>query len=106
MDNFKEQRKDKRLPLSIPLDVIGKHFLQFKKTGNLSLGGIFIETELLEKPGTLIEMNFIFGDEDDRARVSGEVVWVSDAKHHPGMGIKFIHPPAYFLKKIEKLYLK
>ena len=106
MDNFKEQRKHKRLPLAIALDVSGMHFLQFKKSGNLSLGGIFIETELLEKPGTLVEMNFIFEDEWDRARVLGEVAWVSNAKHHSGMGIKFINPPAYFLKKIEKLYLK
>lgn len=105
MDNFKEQRKHKRVPLLISLDVSGRHFLQFKKTANLSLGGIFIETELLEELGTPVEMNFIF-DDDDRARVLGEVAWVSSAKHHPGMGIRFIHPPAYFLKKIEKLYLK
>ena len=103
MTTYREQRKHKRFPLVISLDVRGKRFLQFKKSLNLSLGGIFIETELLEKPGAQIELDFVFNDDSDRMRVTGEVVWVSDAKDHRGMGIKFIRPPVNFIKKVEAL---
>lgn len=106
MPSFEERRKHKRSIVAISVDVSGSRFLQFKKARNLSLGGIFIETHLLERPGTLIELNFLFSAEKDRVKVLGEVAWVSEAKHATGMGIRFIHPPAEFLKKIEKTYLK
>ncbi|MDP1853971.1 MAG: PilZ domain-containing protein [Candidatus Omnitrophota bacterium] len=106
MAGFEERRKHKRFPVPIFVDASGRKFLQFKKLRNLSLGGIFIETHLLESPGTLIEMNFVFHVEKEKIKVLGEVAWVCEEKNNSGMGIRFIHPPAEFLKKIEKMYLE
>lgn len=113
MGNFNEKRKHKRFKVNLPVDCSSVHFLQSKSAVNLSLGGIFIETNLLENPGTIIEMQFMFKDDWRKVTVLGEVTrtgetgeFSSGGKKVTGMGIKFINPPQDFLEKIEKSYLR
>lgn len=106
MDKSREQRRHKRVEVVIPVNVNGKNFLQFKKSCDLSVGGMFIKTDLLEEQGTIINIDFLFEEDWEKVKVLGEVVWVSTSKYRSGMGIKFINPPINFIRKIEKTYLK
>lgn len=102
MTKFNDRRKHKRFSVIIPLNVNGEKFLQFRKSSNLSLGGIFIATNLLEKVGTEIKVDFLFEEDWEKIKVVGMVRWLSEDKNHPGMGIEFVDPPANFIRKIEK----
>jgi len=67
-------------------------------TANLSVGGIFVKSSLLWKPGQVFNLSFTLPGSDKEIKVKG-VVARSDDKYSiftendssiPGMGIKFV----------------
>lgn len=113
MAETNDKRKSRRIQVFLPVDCRSPHYLQSKNSLNISTGGIFIETDLLETPGTSVELEFMFKVDDEsfeKVVMRGEVIWVGESKKFTshgakskGMGIKFINPPSDFIKKIEKL---
>ncbi|PIQ89588.1 MAG: hypothetical protein COV72_02295 [Candidatus Omnitrophica bacterium CG11_big_fil_rev_8_21_14_0_20_42_13] len=100
--NNDDKRRYSRYDITIPVDCSGMHFLQSRKSRNISLGGIFIDTNMPEQPGTTIEMVFLFKEDWGRVKLKGRVVWAGDG----GMGVEFIDPPADFIARIKELYKK
>ena len=109
MKPAREKRKHRRFKVTIPVDCSGVHFFQTRDSQNISSGGVFIATDLAEKTGTKVEINFLFKEGWEEFSLLGEVVWsgrrsqVKPGKEPSfGMGIKFINPPSQFIKKIQQ----
>ena len=113
MNRAKERRKYRRFRVALPIDCSGIQFFQARDSQNLSEGGIFIQTKLIEKLGVKVEIVFIFKEDWETIKVFGEVAWTGKINDEQdsrisssGMGIKFIDPPDDFTKRIKRLYLR
>ncbi len=104
-----ERRKYERIALELPLDYRSNKFLQFRKTKNISLNGIFLETENIEPAGTKVKLSFCFDEAGEVLESEGEVVWhraqteKKDEVGYPvGMGIRFTKLSILAYREIDK----
>ena len=74
---------------------------------NLSVGGLFIKTDILLEPGEKIHLKVFLPDKGDALEVAGEVMWsheeekeISGKTFPPGMGVKFLDPSTDNIKRI------
>jgi len=87
-----EQRRHRRtvVELDVSLHTESRYFTGF--TENLSLGGAFVATHLVQPVNALVRLVFHFDEEAVEA--VGEVRWTRDASESgnlpPGMGIRFV----------------
>jgi len=65
---------------------------------NISLGGLFVETNDPPVPGEVINLTVFLPDEKKEMDVLGEVAWCSreawvtpEKTYPPGMGVKFLN---------------
>ncbi|MFH1397800.1 MAG: PilZ domain-containing protein [Candidatus Omnitrophota bacterium] len=91
-----ERRKYERISIELPLDYRSNKFLQFRKARNISLNGVFLETENIEPKGTKVKLSFYFEGAGEALESEGEIVWnraqteKKDGVGYPvGMGIRF-----------------
>ncbi len=88
-----ERRDGPRVPLSIWVEEHSGPGVLFRRSGNLSLGGIYLEVAVPQVVGTLVDLEFQLPDDGvGNVRVHGVVV-SSDADR-AGMGIRFVDLPA------------
>lgn len=63
-------------------------------SGNISLGGMFVQTANPPAPGSTVEVEFALGDGTELIRGRGKVVWARDEEPGsdlpPGMGVRFL----------------
>ncbi len=77
--------------------------------GDLSEGGLFIRTEELLTPGTLLELEFQVAHEGQEYLVCcrGQVAWVARDNRQsplgPGFGVKFIDAPPDVVKLLQHI---
>ena len=57
---------------------------------NMGLGGVFLQTDIPYKTGTVIDIQFIVPEYTKPVTIRGKVVWVKVMDKTPGMGIEFI----------------
>lgn len=60
----------------------------FRRAGNLSLGGIFLEVAVPQPVGTLVELELKVPGDEEPIRVQGVVVGTDDDT--PGMNVRFV----------------
>ncbi len=93
-----ENRKYQRAYLRFSVEYRGQNIWQKVDTENVSEGGLFVVTDKIEPPGSLVEIMFTFGGKDKRlVCVQGKVAWIRDkpvinpkGENLPrGMGIQF-----------------
>lgn len=86
-----ERRRSARAPFVVRVDygTVDAFFSEF--TSDVNEGGMFIETETPQPPGTAVVLQFRIPGSDSPIRVRGRVVWTSAerASQTPGMGIEF-----------------
>ncbi len=63
------------------------------KISDISEGGIFIETDHLSPPGTLVEISFRLTQDAPPLRVVGVVRWLKETGANVGMGLQFVRMP-------------
>lgn len=98
-----EQRKFKRVPISIKLKLreSGTDVAACFDGRDISEGGVFVRASLLWEPGERFELRFVLPGTDREIRVNGEVVRAEDKyllfpaladrkPPVPGMGIRFL----------------
>lgn len=110
---LKEQRISPRKNLRTRVvfeDEFNEEFLYFLST-DISLSGIFIESDIPLKEHTRIFLKFSLYEGDEPLRITGEVARMSREKRGPGrrrkkrppgVGIRFIGLSLENLKKIER----
>jgi uncharacterized protein (TIGR02266 family) len=102
-------REHSRAPLKAPVK------LQFESwseplegfTGNISVGGMFVETTDPKAVGTYLRFEIRLPGEGDPVRGLGEVVWLRSRSEGPdlpkGMGIQFRHFQDQEYQRLERI---
>ncbi len=94
-----DRRGGPRVPISIWVEEHAGPGVLFRRSGNLSLGGIFLEVSVPKAVGTLVELELqLPGDHAGPIRVQGVVV-TADADR-ASMGIRFVDLPAEIQARI------
>jgi hypothetical protein len=70
---------------------------------DISEGGLFVESERIWPPGTIIEAGFRIRRESRPVRVVGIVRWVKDEPPGAGMGLEFVRMPGASARPIGRL---
>lgn len=84
-----ELRDHPRFEVTAYVDYTGTEVLLYHHIENISLGGMCIQTSMLEELGTSVEMVINFPDLDTSLALQGEVVWAN--RDEPmDMGVRFI----------------
>lgn len=89
-----ERRYKRRLPIKVQVTYHNLHEFLQDVSANLSVGGIFIQTDDPLKEGTRFQLHFSLPDEPRPISAVGEVCWVAMPEkvrggRVPGMGITF-----------------
>jgi len=85
-----ERRKEKRVSVELWVEERDGDDKVFRRTGNLSAGGVYFDKALPHLPGKRLNLKIPLGAGDDVpvVRVWGEVV--ADGGPDLGMGVKFL----------------
>lgn len=85
-----ERRKEKRVSVELWVEERDGEDKVFRRTGNLSAGGVYFDKALPHLPGKRLNLKIPLGagDEVPEVRVWGEVV--ADGGPDLGMGVKFL----------------
>ena len=107
-----DQRISPRKPLKTRIifeDEFGEEFLYFLST-NISLSGLFIESNIKFVPGTKMFLNFSLHENEAPIQVTGEITRMTDPKRtrgrpnknrKMGIGIRFLGLSTSDIKRIE-----
>ena len=89
----KERRVSKRVPIKFKVDCLHENNYLISFSKDLSVQGMFIQTESPPEVGQKITLQFPL-DSRSKQEVSARVVWVntSESEQDVGMGVKFIKP--------------
>ncbi|HEX3772278.1 MAG TPA: TIGR02266 family protein [Polyangiaceae bacterium] len=96
-----ERRQHPRLSISVEVDVSSEHNFYSAKTRDISVGGLFIETDIALPIGTRIRVDLKFLKK--KLQVEGEVTWVLVAENEQvtGVGVRFTDLSESAKKSIE-----
>jgi|SRR5437588_3301815 len=87
---MEHRRSDRRYERRVAIDVVheGSSFNAY--TRNISLGGVFIETETTLPFGARVAMKFRVPSQHEAVEVEGQVRWLEmEDGHVRGIGIRF-----------------
>jgi len=90
-----ERRINKRVDTKFEISYVHDHDYLISFTKNISVDGMFVETENPPAVGSTIKLVFSIGNLKNM-EINAEIVWVNKgplSKDH-GMGLKFFHMPA------------
>lgn len=94
-----ERRQHPRLSVKVEIDFTSDHNFYSATTRDVSVGGVFLETNLALKIGTKIEIELKFLKR--RAKIEGEIAWqLMEGDEVVGVGVRFGHVPAAAEKSI------
>ncbi len=92
---FTEKRKHPRIKLITKVTHLSGDFFHYYYSRDLSVGGIFLETQEPFPVGTEVKLEFPLPEVSDRLIVKGKVVRVVEHAEegpgpYPGMGVEFV----------------
>jgi uncharacterized protein (TIGR02266 family) len=96
-----DRRKHSRLSISVEIDFGSENNFYSAQTRDISVGGLFIETDVTLAIGTRLRVDLKFLQKQLQAE--GEVTWVlvGDGNQTTGVGVRFIDLPDSAKKNIE-----
>lgn len=91
-----ERRRARRQSVELPI-WFRSELMEFEgdallggEVRDVSEGGLFVRSEYLELPGTIVRLVITLPDGEPPLEVEGRVAWVAEEPPHgPGMGIAF-----------------
>jgi uncharacterized protein (TIGR02266 family) len=88
-DHFR--RTDPRYARRLDVEIVAGQDKRTAVTGNISLGGMFVETDQAFPLGTKLQIRFRIPTQPEPIEVSGEVRWIEGGgpEQAAGMGIRF-----------------
>jgi uncharacterized protein (TIGR02266 family) len=85
-----ERRRFARAPIDLWVEEERGNELYFRRTGNVSLGGVYFEQSIPHPLGTRVKLRFSLPGEDDLIEAFGEIVNTPGVKDGLGMGLSFL----------------
>jgi uncharacterized protein (TIGR02266 family) len=95
MSTFTEKRRHPRIKLITKVTHMAGKFFHYYYSRDLSLGGIFLETQEPFPIGTEVQLEFPLPEVAERLSVKGKVVRIVERAEdapgpYPGMGVEFM----------------
>jgi uncharacterized protein (TIGR02266 family) len=85
-----DRRGSTRVPLDLWVEEEKGDELYFRRTGNLSQGGVYFEQTIPHTLGTRVKLRFALPGESHVIEAMGEIVNTPGEKDGLGMGLKFV----------------
>jgi uncharacterized protein (TIGR02266 family) len=97
-----ERRQHPRLSIAVEVDLRSEHNFYSAQTRDISVGGIFIETDVALPIGTRLRIDLKFLKK--RIDTDVEVTWVlvGEGQQAAGVGVRFVDLPDSARRDIEK----
>lgn len=84
-----DRRRHARVPLDLWVEEEKGNELYFRRTGNVSTGGIYFEQTIPHALGTRVRLRFSLPGASDVLEATGEIVNTPTVKDGLGMGLRF-----------------
>lgn len=84
-----DRRNTSRVPLDLWVEEEKGNELYFRRTGNVSLGGIYFEQTIPHALGTRVKLRFSLPGSTNVMEAAGEIVNTPQVKDGLGMGLRF-----------------
>jgi hypothetical protein len=84
-----DRRRAARAPLDLWVEEEKGNELYFRRTGNVSIGGIYFEQTIPHALGTIVRLRFSLPGNDSLIEAQAEIVNTPTIKDGLGMGLKF-----------------
>jgi len=101
----KDRREADRVPLELWMEEVSGEDVYFRRTGNVSPGGVFFDRAIPHALGTVVTLKFALPGDKEMVVARGEVVSIAGASDGLGMGVKFVSVESDGKKRI-KSYLR
>lgn len=86
---MEHRRCDRRHDRRIPIDFVYEGHTFHARTRNMSLGGVFIETDARLPFGARLQMRFRVPTQGEPIDVNGQVRWCDSGDDASGVGVRF-----------------
>jgi len=97
-----DRRDATRAPLDLWVEEERGDELYFRRTGNVSLGGLYFEQTIPHAPGTVVKVRFALPGDPRVIEAQGEVVNTPSSKDGLGMGLRFVNIGDADLLRLER----
>ncbi len=84
-----EKRSHKRIPIMMWVEEVREKATYFQRTGNLSVGGLYLDGTIPHPKGTMVKLTFTLPNEAEAMTVQGEIVGEPD-EERLGMHVRFV----------------
>lgn len=84
-----ERRVQKRIPVEMWVEEVRGADRYFQRSGNLSAGGMFLDSTIPHPKGTIVHLKFTLPGDTEPVNVRGEIVGDPD-ETRLGMHVKFL----------------
>ena len=94
---WREKRANVRLPCTFEVGIITESNFYTGLTGDISEGGLFVQTYDLKPRGTVLEVKIKLPGQEESTKLNAQVIWVREPdpmgnRYKPGMGLKLLNP--------------
>jgi hypothetical protein len=97
-----ERRHTKRLSVELPARYSSSALSMAAWVANLSATGLFLRSDFLDDPGSLVDLTIDLPGKIAAVHLSGEVVRVDERPNRGGMGISIVDLPASSRDQLSK----
>ena len=86
----RDRREDARVALELWMEEMAGEDVYFRRTGNVSEGGVYFDRAIPHALGTMVTLKFSLPGEREMVVARGKVVSAAGAGQGLGMGVKFV----------------
>ncbi len=87
----RKRRTQERVPLELWMEEMAGDDVYFRRTGNVSEGGVYFDRAIPHSLGTIVTLKFALPGDKEMVVARGKVVSAAGSKQGLGMGVKFVH---------------
>jgi type IV pilus assembly protein PilZ len=96
----RERRASQRVPIEMWVEEVAEDTQVFRRAGNLSRGGLYLDKTIPIPMGTVVTLRFTLPGDDAQVEVRGEIVSI-DPEAELGMGVRFLSPTSETQARID-----
>lgn len=85
-----ERRQTERMPLELWMEEVSGDDVYFRRTGNVSAGGVYFDRAIPHALGSILTLKFALPGDREMVVARGEVVSAAENPQGLGMGVKFV----------------
>jgi len=86
-----DRRQTVRIPLELWMEEVSGDDIYFRRTGNVSEGGVYFDKAIPHRLGTIVTLKFALPGEKEMIVARGDVVSTAGDPDGLGMGVRFLN---------------